>query len=316
MGLLALYKKHGGAALLKRYIRTGTLGTAGAQFVLLGKSRTAMEILRLSVQMKTKKRLRRKYQKTLEAFERDYDASLPHEASKRVWTCWFQGMENAPEIVQNCHRSLKEHIRDREIVLITAENLNDYVQIPDYIVEKWKKGIITHTHFSDIVRLELLIRYGGVWLDASVFMSGDASLVPDFVFDADLFFFQNLKPGRDGHAIYLSSWLMSAKTNQKILMGARALLYEYWRKNDSMDDYLLLHQFISILLDRWPEEWEKIVPMGNEAPHMLYFKLFEPYDERLWNALRAQTVFHKLNYRFDPAQAEKEGTFYKEVVLK
>ena len=30
-------------------------------------------------------------------------------------------------------------------------------------------GQITKTHLSDLLRLELLIRYGGTWIDATVF---------------------------------------------------------------------------------------------------------------------------------------------------
>ena len=56
-------------------------------------------------------------------------------------------------------------MRDREIVLITQDNLFNYVQFPDYILKKWEAGVITNTHFSDLLRLELLIKYGGTWSD-------------------------------------------------------------------------------------------------------------------------------------------------------
>lgn len=43
------------------------------------------------------------------------------------------------------------------------------MEFPKYIEEKWKRGVITHTHMTDLLRLELLIRYGGTWIDATVF---------------------------------------------------------------------------------------------------------------------------------------------------
>ena len=106
---------------------------------------------------------------------------------------------------------------------------------PDYILEKWKKGQITNTHMTDLLRLELLIKYGGMWLDATVYCSSPN--IPDYFFDSELFFYQCLKPGRDGHATYMSSWLISAKTNNRLLMVTREVCYEYWKRNSSMMDY-------------------------------------------------------------------------------
>lgn len=42
------------------------------------------------------------------------------------------------------------------------------MKLPDYIVKKWEKGRIPADLFSDLLRLELLIRYGGTWIDSTV----------------------------------------------------------------------------------------------------------------------------------------------------
>lgn len=311
MGLKETFQKQGGMKLIKQYAKSGSLGTAVGEFILLGKSRTALEILRLSTQLKTKQKLERKYRRTLEAFDETYEKSLSHESSNKVWICWFQGMENAPVLVQKCYESVKENLKGREIVLITSENMEQYVQFPDYILEKWKKGIITHTHLTDLLRLELLIKYGGMWLDATVYCSDEEKNIPAYFFDSDLFFYQSLKPGRDGHCQYISSWLMSAKTNNKILMATRKLCYEYWKTNNSMYDYFLLHDFISIVLDRYQDDWLEIVPRDNATPHILLLRLFDQYDEKMWDAITKQTPFHKLTYKFDDKGTKQSGTFYK-----
>lgn len=311
MGLKEIFKKQGGMKLIKQYAKSGSLGTAVVEFVLLGKSRTALEILRLSTQLKVKHKLEKKYRTILEKFDRNYDASIPHQSSNKVWICWFQGMENAPEIVKKCYESLNTHLTDREIVLITSENLNKYVHFPDYIVKKWKNGQITHTHLTDLLRLELLINYGGMWIDATVFCSENRESIPDYFFDSELFFYQNLKPGRDGNAFYISSWLMSAKSNNKVLMATRELCYEYWKKNYSMDDYFLLHAFFSIILDYYPDEWDAVVPRDNATPHILLLRLFDKYNESLWQAIKEQTPFHKMTYKFSTEETYKLGTFYK-----
>ena len=311
MGIKDTFQKQGGAKLIRQYARGGALFTAAAEFALLGKSRTALEILRLSAALKTRQRLGKRYADALERFDQSYDPALPHQTSNKVWICWFQGMENAPALVQKCYASVREKLTDRDIVLITSENMDQYVTFPDYILEKWKTGVITHTHLTDLLRLELLIRHGGMWLDATVYCSGTRAEIPDYFFDSELFFYQMLKPGRDGHSSYISSWLMSARTNDKLLMATRALCYEYWKKNDSMVDYFLLHDFMSIVLDRYPEDWLRVVPRDNATPHILLLRLFERYDERMWRAIAAQTPFHKLTYKFNEEDTRRDGTFYR-----
>ena len=46
MGLKEIFKKQGGIKLIKQYWKSGALFSAVAEFVILGKSRTALEILR------------------------------------------------------------------------------------------------------------------------------------------------------------------------------------------------------------------------------------------------------------------------------
>ena len=35
---------------------------------------------------------------------------LEHKRSKQIWFCWLQGIENAPEVVKACYRSLQRHL--------------------------------------------------------------------------------------------------------------------------------------------------------------------------------------------------------------
>lgn len=308
-----IFKTQGGMQLIKRYARGGALFTAIGEFVLLGKSRTALEILRLSADLKIKQKLHRKYKKVLEAFDQEYDENLNHENSKKVWVCWFQGMEKAPEIVKKCYASLQENLTDREIILITSDNMQDYVDFPDFILKKWEKGIITNTHMTDLLRLELLIRYGGTWIDSTVLCTRERGEIPDCFFDSNLFFYQTLKPGRDGHASVFSSWYLTSCSNNKILLAVRCLCYAYWQKNDQMVDYFLLHLFMSIVLEYYEESWKSIPPACNSAPHMLLLRLFEPYNEEVYNFILGQTPFHKLSYKFTEEQFNRKGTYYDRI---
>ena len=307
MNLKEMFKKQGGIKLLKQYWQGGALFTGIGQFLLLGKSRTALEILRLSTTLKTKQKLEKKYKWKLEEFDKTY-TEKEHKTSDTIWICWFQGMDNAPDLVKKCYQSVVKNNPDKKVIVITEKNISDYVTFPEYIVTKWKQGVITHTHMTDLLRLELLITYGGLWLDATVLCTG---IAPEYFFDSDLFFFQTLKPGRDGHASYISSWLMEAKTNNKILMATRELCYEYWKTNNTMWDYFLLHDFMSIVLEKYEEDWKKIIPRDNATPHILLLRLFDQYDEKMWATIKSQTQFHKLTYKFSEEKQKEQGTYYR-----
>lgn len=99
-------------------------------------------------------------------------------------------MEHAPKMVQYCFQSLKSNLRDKRIILITEDNYKEYVQFPTYILEKYEKGCFSKTHLSDLLRLELLIKYGGTWIDATVWCS--SPIYPDYLFDSDLLCFRIL----------------------------------------------------------------------------------------------------------------------------
>ena len=46
-------------------------------------------------------------------------------------------------------------------IIINETNFNEYIKMPYYIINKYKNNTFSKTHFSDLLRLELLIKYGG-----------------------------------------------------------------------------------------------------------------------------------------------------------
>ena len=110
-----------------------------------------------------------------------------HIHNKQIFWSWLQGVENAPDLYKACLNSIKKNLIDYRIILITNENLDQFVTFPSYILKKYKSNEITKTQFSDLLRLELLIKYSGTWLDASVLLTKYDRIF----FDNNLFFFQS-----------------------------------------------------------------------------------------------------------------------------
>ena len=309
--LLQTFTKVGGISLLKEYARNGVLPYVCLQLAISGFSKKSLEIVRNGVSLKIYHKLRKRYKKALDEFDNNYH-ELQQTHSKKVWVCWMQGMENAPELVQRCFRSLEDNLKDREIVLITSSNLEQYTDFPKYILEKYKKGLITHTHFSDLLRVELLCRYGGTWIDATVFCSGGD--IPSYMLDSELFMFQNLKPGADGSVLNISSWFMTSCANNKIMLAVRALLWEYWKKEDRLIDYFLVHHFIMMAQEYYKEDWKKMVQYPNSMPHILLLMLYDDFNQKKWDAVTSVCPFHKLTYKSTAEELAKEGTYYKYII--
>ena len=144
--------------------------------------------------------LKTKYSSFLKKYKTKENNS--HEYSDIVWWCWFQGEEKAPDIVKACLESVRRNMPDKKINIITESNMWDYVSMPDFIKEKYKKGIISRTHFSDLLRLELLITYGGTWIDSTVLCTAE----PNYAFNTPLFAFKTNE--KNDPATAAQNWFM------------------------------------------------------------------------------------------------------------
>lgn len=308
-----IFEKVNGGKVLKEYAQSHVLFHALALVALEGTSKKSLEIVRESVSNKVVDRLRKKYAPFIAEFKKgDTDrAKLPHEHSNKVWVCWLQGMEKAPDIVKKCYQSLLDNLNGKEIVLLTDENYKDWVSFPNHIQEKIDNGTISRTHMTDLLRLELLEHYGGTWIDATVFCSGKN--IPSFIWDSDFFIYQIMKPGLDGHAQRTSSWFLNSCTNHPIVLLVKELLYEYWKNNTKIVDYFLIHDFMELAIEAYPEEWKEVIPVSSSIPHILLLRLGEQYNESVWNAVKEMTPFHKLSWKFSEKQLavmNQPGTFY------
>lgn len=309
----SLFNKFEGVNLIKQYAKAGVLPFAIVAAPVLGLSRKGLELFRLAIQMKIYQKISRCYATVLKEFDEGTDwENKEKKHLRRIWICWFQGMDSAPLVVKKCYKSICKYLKDFEIIVLTSESIGEYVILPEHILEKWKTGIITNTHFSDLLRLAVLNEYGGTWLDATVLCTGGN--IPSYMLESDLFFYQVLKPGRDGSTLNISSWLLTASSNSKILNSVQHLLYEYWRNNNSMVDYFLIHIFMELACNYYKNEYNEVIKFCNSMPHVLLLEMFEQYNEEKFKAIKAITPFHKLAYKREQRDIERLGTYFDVII--
>jgi hypothetical protein len=229
----------------------------------------------------------------------------------KIWICWFQGMENAPRLVKECYESVQRHSRGREIIVITDENIRQYVDFPEWIWKKTGKNGITKTHLSDLLRVSLLAQYGGIWIDATCFLTDN---IPDYIANMPVFAFKSFFKESKCKA---SSWFITAQPRNPIMCQTRDMIYEYWRKERFLKHYFIFHLCFSIVCDmneKNQQLWKKVPVFPNANPHVLQFELFDEYDTGRFEQIKHFSFIHKLSYKFSEEQFNMAGTFYDALI--
>lgn len=230
-----------------------------------------------------------------------------------IWMCWLQGFDNAPLIVRRCVESIQQNIPDKKVILVDANSIAEYIEMPDYILNKWKKGIIGNAHFTDLVRLELLLKYGGYWIDATVLCT-DASVLK-YLDKEPLFMYSFYYFGFNPEIMTLNNWFIHSCTNNNILALLREMLYCYWREKDRAVDYFLTHLFLTMALEHYKEEFDKMPIISQVGAHVLATYIYDDFNQDKYELLKQTTGFHKLSTRFEMEKLESEGNFY-DVIIK
>ena len=229
------------------------------------------------------------------------DNSQSSPSGSPIWFCWLQGMENAPELVKVCLESLRASIRE-DVIVLDAQNYADYVTLPEYVTRKYKKGIIPPALFSDMLRLELLIKYGGTWIDSTVWTSPKVGAKDSKCWQAwqkiqesELFIYRYFNRG--GRVEGMSNWFIHAEAGNALLKDVRDMLYAYWHDYNCTVEYYIFHLFFSHVAKRYPEMIRKM-PKGNSY-HALWLRdhVEREISKEDWQKLINNVPFHKLNWR-------------------
>ncbi len=258
------------------------------------------------------------YRPTLKAVENDVfaDGKIP------VWVCWWQGLDSAPMVVKKCVESIERNIpKDKaKLIIVTIENYMQYVSFSETIVARYNSGVISLAHLSDILRMQLLYRYGGLWLDATSFVS-DGRIREFFQFD-----FYTVKAGHptwEGDVHSKGLWcICSMKANKgNALCGFLSECYEnYFKARTDILDYFLTDRFIKIAYENIGEVRDMIekCPINNRYNLELNDRLNEPYEEAAWEKMSSDTYIYKTTYKQELLETtgDNRDTFYKVLLCK
>ena len=231
---------------------------------------------------------------------------------KIIWLCWLQGLENAPKIVQKFVQSVKKYAPDYEIRLLTADNLFQYVTLPNFIIEKYNNRTISFTHFSNILRTCLLCEHGGIWIDATVLLTNK---IPEYITNQPLFFFQ--PSWLQNTKTIFSRWFIAAQPNHPLLKQTRELLFKYWEKHNILKDYYLFHLLFAFVVTENPNNkkiFDTIPYVQNVDAHTLQFKLDCIFTQSEWQNITQRSSIHKLTYKLRNSGIDNPNSYYQYII--
>lgn len=241
--------------------------------------------------------------------------TMNSENNHYVWICWWQGEENLDELTSCCVKSIRKCAKEYSVKFITELNYRDYVCIPSYIIDKMNKGVITFTQFSDILRMNLLYKYGGLWLDATMFLTKE---IPNDIFDRLLYSQKGEKFGFFVSECMWSGFFIGGNRNGLLFEYMKDMFAAYWGCEKILIDYYLIDYLIKIGYEEILEIRKCIddIPCNNPHIYSLEALLNQKYDEEVFSRLNDDTSFYKLSRKSIHNRYTEEGeeTFYYHII--
>lgn len=181
-----------------------------------------------------------------------------------VWTYWHS--EERPAIVNDCIASWRRHLDSKKfkIIVLSERNLSEYLS-PEWINQVHNYQDLHKAGQADFIRLSLLKLYGGIWLDASIYLLQNFSFIRDFKK-----FYAPRIPVLDAQTV--QTWFLVAPKNDYIISKWLKLYINVLNKK-----YHLEHR------------WYRIRVYTLDNHFKTYFKVYSVYA----HLYRVDSVFRK-----------------------
>ena len=247
------------------------------------------------------------------------------ENEKIIWQFWGQGwdFEKLPDVVKISYKSVQKYKKDYTVIHLDMNNINDYLEIPEYILQKLEAKKINFAHFTDIIRLALLINYGGVWIDATILLT---DYLPQEYFEMDYFMFQrddslSLEEKKDweDYDDFYFSWndemkvrvlnsVIFAKKNNEVLKVLLDMLLIFWKHNDLAPNYFFFQVLYTELIENYYKD-KKCKVVSDALTHEMIRVWFDKFSQEKLDEITKRINIHKLTYKIDAGKRDTAGSF-------
>ena len=84
-----------------------------------------------------------------------------------IWSYWGQGLDQAPQLVQMCRHNWLRMCPGWKIRMLDHNTIGKYLNLDSFYVPLEIDSY--YQKKADMIRLALLEKYGGVWMDSTIF---------------------------------------------------------------------------------------------------------------------------------------------------
>jgi hypothetical protein len=142
--------------------------------------------------------------------------------------------------------------------------------------------------------MSLLAKYGGLWLDSTVFVTGKIQLATVPFFTIKWEFGGDDVPKRR----WTGNCIGGTKENPLFLFVCK-FLFEYWRVYSDMIDYFLIDYSIATAYHSIPVIRDIIdnAPLNPQNFYSIQDNLGKEYTPHLFESFIKNTIFHKLTWK-------------------
>jgi len=228
-----------------------------------------------------------------------------------------------PDVVKISYKSVQKYKKDYTVIHLDMNNINDYLEIPEYILQKLEAKKINFAHFTDIIRLALLINYGGVWIDATILLT---DYLPQEYFEMDYFMFQrddslSLEEKKDWEEYddFYFSWndemkvrvlnsVIFAKKNNEVLKVLLDMLLIFWKHNDLAPNYFFFQVLYTELIENYYKD-KKCKVVSDTLTHEMIRVWFDKFSQQKLDEITKRINIHKLTYKIDAGKRDTAGSF-------
>ena len=234
-----------------------------------------------------------------------------------VWTLWWDGETAAPECVKMCLASQRRFFPapDYDWHVLTKDDYDRYISLPPAVLERYREGEISLTHLSDVIRCALLHRYGGLWIDSTVYVSGqpdEAALKASYYTNRKTTYPENLRRLIPGGR--WACYLMGCRAGNPLTAFLTMAYARYWEKYGEPIDYYLLDDLLDAAWRLLPAARALMeqAEIGNQRIFDLYEMRNAAYRPDRLEALFRENAFHKLSHKgeYRPVTAEGKRTVW------
>ncbi|MGN1164815.1 MAG: capsular polysaccharide synthesis protein [Lachnospiraceae bacterium] len=227
-----------------------------------------------------------------------------------IWAIWWQGADAVkPKLVQKCLDSINSNKGKFKFVIIDKNNYSKYIDIANVILEKFENGTIGIAAFTDYIRFSLLKKYGGWYVDATIFANR--------CFEVPVNNFYTIRLQYDKEIISKARWCAFCwylPPKHGLTEFFVRAFEEYWRNHDELINYFLVDCLVRVFYSRSHSFKHQIDSLMSDCPNLFFLQSLNcqhRYNEDRWFFLKENNRFFKCNRKIN---LYKQGSYYNKIM--